>query len=142
MGTKSYLKKIKIADSDLCNLCGSDSETILHLFVHCPVVKDLWTNVLKWIEKKLLVKIYLDAATIIFGCHMPNDYFWSLNFILMIAKQYIFSCARNKIKINIFHLQQVIKEKYEEQNCLAFLNCQEHFFSKKWIVWKELFTNL
>ena len=35
LGTRSYLYKIKIADLNLCGLCGSESETIVHIFTEC-----------------------------------------------------------------------------------------------------------
>ena len=35
LGTRSYLYKIKIADSYLCGLCGSECEKIVHIFTEC-----------------------------------------------------------------------------------------------------------
>ena len=72
LGTRSYLYKIKITDSNLCGLCGSHSETITHLFVECPKVKDLWTNISKWFENKLSIKIELDTPSKILGCRMST----------------------------------------------------------------------
>ena len=60
------------------------------------------------------MKFELDTATKLLGYHVQNEHFWPLNFI-MIARQYIFSCVRNKDRINIFILQQIAKEKLEEQ---------------------------
>ena len=63
LGTRSYLYKIKIADSNLCGLCGSENETIVHIFTECSNVKELWINIVSWIENKLSVKFELDTAT-------------------------------------------------------------------------------
>ena len=60
----------------------------------------------------------------------------------MITRQYIFSCVRNKERINIFRLQQIAKEKFEEQESLANINGQEQLFIRKWMFWKELFSGL
>ena len=142
LGTRSYLYKIKIADSNLCGLCGSENETIVHIFTECSNVKELWINIVSWIENKLSAKFELDTATKLLGYHVQNEHFWQLNFILMITRQYIFSCVRNKARINIFRLQQIAKEKFEEQESLANINGQEQLFIRKWMFWKELFSGL
>ena len=53
------------------------------------------------------------------GYNVQNEHFWPLNLFLIIARQYIFSCVRNKERINIFRLQQIAKEKFDEQESLA-----------------------
>ena len=37
-----YLHRLKLVDSQLCAFCKRDLETIDHLFVECPCVKELW----------------------------------------------------------------------------------------------------
>ena len=142
LGTRSYLYKIKMANSNLCGLCGSESETMIHMFTQCPKVKELWINIFSWIEHKLSVKLELDTVAKVLGYPTQNEHFWPLNFILMITKQYIFSCCKNKEKTNIFSLQQIAKQKFEEQKSLANVNCQDQLFAKKWALWKDLFIGL
>ena len=142
LGTNSYLYKIKIANTNLCRLCGNENESILHLFVECPKVKELWKNIATWFEYKLSITVELDTATKILGYHIRDEHFWPLNFVLIIAKHYVFYCARNNENLNIFRLQQIIKSKFEEQEALARLNCEDQLFSKKWSSWICLFNNL
>ena len=142
LGTNNYLYKTKIANTNLCRLCGNENESILHLFVECPKVKELWKNILTWFQYKVSITVELNINTKILGYHIRDENFWPLNFILLIAKHYIFYCARNNESLNIFCLQQLTKGKFEEQEALARLNCQLQLFLEKWSFWICLFNDL
>ena len=51
LGTNEYLNKLKISDSNLCSLCGNQSESIRYLFSYCIESNELWINVKNWIKK-------------------------------------------------------------------------------------------
>ena len=53
LGTNHFLKKIKITNNDLCQICGEQAETLVHLFSECEKVCDLWYNVKTWIRSKI-----------------------------------------------------------------------------------------
>ena len=50
--TQRYLFLIKISNSSMCTFCGSEPETISHLFWDCPFVQRFWADVLQWIHEK------------------------------------------------------------------------------------------
>ena len=131
-----------MADSNLCGLCGSDRETMIHIFTQYPIVKELWINILCWIEHKLSVKLEGDTVAKALGYPTQNEQFWPFDFILMITKQYILSCCKNKEKTNIFVLQQIAKQKIKEQKSLSNVNCQDQLFLKRWVLGKDLFIGL
>ena len=56
--------------------------------------------------------IKLNELDFIFGYQKHDENFWSLNFILLITRSYIFHCSKYKHDVNIYHLQNLIKEKY------------------------------
>ena len=47
------LYKMTIAESPLCSLCGNDTETILHLFVHCSITQNLCKQMQNWLSNIL-----------------------------------------------------------------------------------------
>ena len=53
LGTKDYLFKMKIVDSNQCRLCGQNAETIQHLFSQCEIVENLWAEIKQWIKRKV-----------------------------------------------------------------------------------------
>ena len=77
----------------------------------------------------------------ILGCLEPLPYFWPLNFILLIMR-YIFTRTRLLGDLNIYHLQQIMKNRYLEQECLSKLNCTAKEFPKNESAWKILFQEI
>lgn len=48
--TADRRKRHALQDSDECALCSQDSEMVEHLFLHCPVAKQVRWNVLSTIQ--------------------------------------------------------------------------------------------
>ena len=138
LGTKDHLHKLNFSESYTCLICGQQHKNITHLFARCQIVLDLWKNI-TWFELKLSIKIKLNELDFIFGYQKYDQNVWSLNFILLITQSYIFHCSKYRHDFNIYHLKNLIKEKYLEQNTLSKLNNTQHIFSKKWSTWKILF---
>ena len=142
LGTQDHLYKLNLSESFTCGICGQQPQNITHLFARCQIVLDLWKNITKWFELKLSIKIKLNELDFIFGYQKHDENFWSLNFILLITRSYIFHYSKYKHDVNIYHLQNLIKEKYLEQHTLSKLNNTQHIFSKKWLTWKSLQTDV
>ena len=98
---------------------------MIYMFTQCPKVKELWINILSWIEHKLSVKLEFDTVAKVLGYPTQNEHFWPLNFVLMITKQYIFSCRKNKEKTFLVcsKLQNKNKNKNLSQMSIVKINC-------------------
>ena len=141
LDTREYLFKLKINDSSICSFCQSNPESISHLFTQCPYVKELWKNVSIWIEKKLQVGITLNDNVKILGYHVHDEHFWPVNFVLMISRYYIYICSKRRFNLNIFHLQEMVKRKYEEEKYVWETKSLTDFFTNRWLIWEQLFIN-
>ena len=53
LGTKDYLKKIKITEADKCGLCKNSVESIFHLFSLCDESSLIWDGIRQWVKIKL-----------------------------------------------------------------------------------------
>ena len=142
LGTNDYLKKTNISQTDECNLCWQDIQNIKHLFSECTKVKCLWQNLRNWIANKIGVNITLDSVTKILGYLQFDQYFWPLNFILIITRKYIFWCCRNNFPFDIYFLQKEVKRKYSEQETLYKIKGCGNIFSKRWSLWKNIFNDI
>ena len=142
IGTYDYMYKMKISDSNLCGLCKIESETIIHLFSECIKVKDLWKNICTWVESKINLKINLTHTIKTLGYFIQDEHFWPLNFILIVTRKYIFTCSKKENNLNIYHLQKMIKERFQEQESLCKVSMRHHTFENNWIVWKHIFKNI
>ena len=120
LDTNDYLFKIKVSDINLCRLCKEYPETTVHLFVQCPQVISLWNNIVQWIKSRLHIPIGFTKARKILGYEHYDQHFWPLNFLLLIFRKYIFLCAKNNYKPNIYFLQKMCEYKFNEQNVYQY----------------------
>ena len=142
LGVQEHLFKIKIADTDRCRLCGDQKESIIHLFSECTKSAALWENLAFWINSTLFIGIDLTKIDKILGYAKTDTKFWPLNLILSVTRHYIFTCAKENRQLNIYHLQNLMKKIYIEQETLSKLNCKSKSFEKNWLVWKNIFVNI
>ena len=77
---------MKLVDSKVCGFCNEDLEDIIHVFVDCPCVKNLWSRVEFMLTQYVHKGISLKRETVLFG--FPKS-FTLLNHIILITKKYI-----------------------------------------------------
>ena len=97
LGTKDYLKKLKIDMNNACSFCGMYDENLEHLFCKCREVTQLWDNIQQWINNKLGENLVLTNLMKLHGYLQNDQKFWPLNLILMITRKYIFWCTKKPI---------------------------------------------
>lgn len=105
---------MKIKPTELCTFCNMESETIIHLFWECPIVKNLITN-LKESFRKCDVKWNLDCKSFILGTKKEMH----LNMFCLEIKRYIFLCKKKGIVPTIQGL------KCSFQFALSIIKCTE-----------------
>ena len=115
IGVNSFLHKIKISESPLCSFCGEVEETIEHLFWDCIHVQLFWSNVCNQCIK---IDFKLSGPIVFFGYTAKLNH--PLNFFLLNAKHYIFSCKFNNTK----PIVSVFKKKFK------FLLSVEEYITK------------
>ena len=137
LGTRDVLFKTKIHDTDLCRLCGDESETLLHLFFTCPKTIMLLNGLKEWIMSKSGCMLILNTQNFLLGYIGPE--FIPINFILFHTKYYIFQCALRLQTLSIVSLKQKLKSAYFEQKMAAELNHLSDKFKVNWSRWSPMF---
>jgi hypothetical protein len=84
--TNTFLVKIGIKNSDLCNFCKNASDSILHYIWLCPVVKLFWNRIKTWLEE------IFDMANIVFITNVNECPFEIIEFVMLFTKYYIHCC--------------------------------------------------
>ena len=101
-----FLLKCKIVNSSLCDFCNMNEETVKHLFWECPVSRNFWNRLELFLHNKgFSIDLNFDIIT------FYSTKYQIFNFIILLAKYFIFS---NKYKKNIPDLGRYstyIKEK-------------------------------
>ena len=139
LATRSYLFKLKIVDSNTCGICDNSVETIQHLFIQCSNVQTLWSSILEWIKEKINQNYVLGEANKLFGYLVQDQNFLPMNFILILTREYIFLCAKQKQLPKMDHLKIILKKRYYEQKYILIINSKENSFEESWSLWKPLF---
>ena len=135
--TNTFLYKIKYIESNICDLCHSQPETLEHLFFDCPKVLDVWKETELWIQDKG-EHIKFDKQTVLFGIfNSKGNKTTFANWLIINVKYYIYVSKIQKIKPSIYALLNIIKDKIHIEKYILYKNCQFEEFEKYWAPWSR-----
>ena len=112
IATNEFLCRIGVKSSPMCNFCNQESQDLLHLFCHCPVVKKFWNEVNTWLCELDVLVFPLSMIDICFGVQSRNDF---VNSIIFYAKYFIYRCKHSDkiISFRLFQKEISFLEKVE-----------------------------
>ena len=119
--TNSFLNKIGIIPSPACSFCGELNESLEHFFICCRYTKDFWAEVIKWFDNQGVKIEHLSDKDIMFGILRCEDELF-INHILIVAKQYLYSCRQNKSLPSIKVFNSKIKMIHQLETMIAKSN--------------------
>ena len=97
VATNKMLFKYNLANSNLCDFCSMEIETVNHLFWICIHTQTFWSKIKQCLSSKN-INITLDLKNITFGIQEKCRYKLVLNFIILSAKYFIYiNKCRNSI---------------------------------------------
>ena len=134
--TNSFLNKIGIFPSPACSFCGEMNESLEHFFISCRYTKDFWAEVIKWCNNQGVKIKHLSEKDIMFGILRCEDELL-INHILIIAKQYLYSCRQNKSLPSIKVLNLKIKTIHQLETMIAKSNNKLKAHNMKWDKYKK-----
>ena len=134
--TNSFLNKIGIIPSPACSFCGEMNESLEHFFISCRYTKDFWAEVIKWFDNQGVKIKHLSEKDIMFGILRCEDELL-INHILIIAKQYLYSCRQNKSLPSIKVLNLKIKTIHQLETMIAKSNNKLKAHNMKWDKYKN-----
>ena len=111
----SFLHKYCSVPSSLCDFCFMTRDSLSHMFWECHIIQAFWRNVTVFLQNKLSINTELSYKKISF-CNdsYPNvngkDKSVSINFILFLAKYFIFKCKNRKETPCMFQFEISISE--------------------------------
>lgn len=65
--SKTKLNRIFESVSPMCDRCGRAEGSLSHLFWHCPVLDNFWSDIFNWFSKQYKINIQPDCNLAIFG---------------------------------------------------------------------------
>ena len=103
--TNIQLYKWKLKNNEYCSFCQNERETVLHLFVQCPIVKELWQSVMDNLSIRYQVEmICINPENVILNRIVVQKKNHILNFVCLLLKQFIYRqrCLNEPIHSAIF----------------------------------------
>lgn len=111
----NYMLKFKKDINTNCSFCGSQPETVIHLFWLCPHTKELWADLSRFTIDYLTKDFVLHWKNVVFGFHdlfqKEGKCCFLINLFLFLAKFFIHKCKYTK-KIPSFIIFQKEIELY------------------------------
>ena len=135
---RKWLNILTVVDSDLCTMCG-DVDDIEHFLYLCPTTRVFWEHLEKWWNRLSPCNVTLTLKHILFGIYYDLKYFAEINFIIILAKYYIYIKKHYKEQICFFTFLSHLKYKLMIEEYAHKINNTTEIFQKKW---KNIFDEL
>ena len=139
--TNRFVSKFMTNQNDLCEFCGSHSETIQHIMWHCPKVRVFWKELLNIINSRCphVKNLVFNESLILFGQCTTNKIDKICQLIILMAK---FSIYRSKVQKTNLNVKHFIKEIYHRYNVEMHIHDDSDKFQLSWAPYSQLFKSL
>ena len=127
--TNTKLFKTEFITEDKCSFCKSDSETLSHLLFDCIKTKSFWRDFESYFYSLPKEFVHLTLKDVIIGIIITECPL--LNYLLLIAKIYLWDCRRTQILPNITGFKLKVKNKFETEKYVCMKNNK---LNKKWLI--------
>jgi len=132
--TRKYLYDCKLAEDPLCSFCNENVQTIQHLFWQCEIVQTFWS----FFERHLYDNcshcntLKLTEKLVLFGCNNNVVTDFGFDYILVVAKFFIYKCYMSGSLPNLQAFLAVLKRRHSELEYLAYVTGSYPDFTRCW----------
>ena len=139
IGTNIVLKSMRLRVDDLCSFCSLERENIEHLFVNCIHVTNFWQTLLTCLKNIEVVdtNFNLEKDTILLGCTKNHNISNVFNYVILVAKFYIYKSRCEGSLPNLFSFRYYLHDKYCVERYIAMKNLSIDKFDRDWQGWKK-----
>ena len=133
---RSLLYKMKISESRLCLFC-KELESLPHMLVDCPHIRDFWNSVLLVWNKQNNENYLFDEFSIMYGYHPENPGTFIFNYFILLSKRHVFLSKIDGNSPDICLFLETLKDKLAILRSIANSKGQEVKFKH---IWKPLLS--
>ena len=144
LATNTYLFKIRIADTELCNFCKIQPESLEHLFWDCPISHVFWEELTEWIKSNCyhVINLRLNKQDVLFGITNKIRTDRILNLIILLAKNYLYKMRLSNKTLYINNFKQDFLFHYKNYKYIAQINCEQERFNEEWQPYRTLVQSI
>jgi exonuclease III/hemoglobin-like flavoprotein len=130
LATNTYLKKIGKIESDKCDYCETEKETIYHVLYDCIKINKFWKELQIWLKTNFLFQLDLEPCDLILGTSNQNS---AMHNVIMYAKYFIYKTKFHTNKnLTVDAFVNYFQRIYEVEKYLATLKGKLEFFERMW----------
>ncbi|KAH3746366.1 hypothetical protein DPMN_180773 [Dreissena polymorpha] len=133
IATNKYLFKCKLSNSNLCDFCSENIETIEHLFWECKHIQPIWNQLISFLEQQQL-NVKLSFLIVSFGINSLKSIDGNniVNFMVILMKYFILNMKYKKQVPNFNCFVHSLKLKIQIEKEIALSNDTLQIFEQKW----------
>jgi hypothetical protein len=144
LGTNTVLHNMGLATSNSCTFCGLEKENIQHLLWSCTFVQQFWINLQNVVVNKCshAASLHFTEHLVLFGCDkliVTDDV---IDFLIVLAKMYIYKCKMNK-ELPLYEIFLItLKNRYVIEKYIASIQMCIDDFCVLWQLYLPLFDGI
>ena len=135
--TNDFLLKCNLVQSNLCDFCNMNIETVKHLFWECVFTQHFWNELANVLNAQNL-NISITFRTMTFGVIKSNYKQYMINHVILSAKYFIYICKLQKTLPIIYHFKRYLKNEIELEKQIALNHNKIESHNLKWQQLNEL----
>ena len=129
---RKWLTDINITQSNKCETC-ENIDTIEHYIYFCNPVKNIWGQIEKWWNNISECKVILTKKHVIFGIYYDLKYFKAINYVILLAKLYIYKQKLNNSILSFDNFVLYLKYNLKVEQYICEKNGDKIKFEKTWL---------
>ena len=140
LATNTILKEMKVTQSNKCNLCKVEKDSILHGLWECQSVRTFWNELLDLIRMHCTHahNLILNEKLIILGIDNSLKSDEVLEYIILCAKFYLYQCKNEKTEPKLAVFKKRLRQKYEVELHNNKLKMTAFQFSIDWMPYMSM----
>ena len=138
--TRKYLNMCKIVDSPNCLFCDVFEESLCHLFWECCHVKKFWIDLEDMLKRNCYncARFTFKEELVIFGASTNITTDKAIDFLILLAKFYIYKCRFIETIPNCVSFILILKKRLEIERISAIRRNKFSQFQMMWYPYRKL----
>ena len=138
--TNSVLLSMKVTDTNKCNFCSTEKDSIYHYLWQCTHAQSFWDDFVNFLKEKCpnCTRLCVTDMLVLFGVDSTITTDIGFDFILLHAKFFIYKCRFNKTKPRLQTFLQQLKQTYAIDEYVSKIEMSYNKFLLKWMPYTVL----
>jgi hypothetical protein len=129
----------RLTEDSNCTYCSAH-DCLSHFFFDCPVAKEFWIQVSKWIFNTMDITIPIKKIDVLFGIPSYDQFMLCLNLVILYGKWHIYTCKKNGKRPFLLNFLLELKSVLNIERYIMITQDSIEKFTEKWrILYEVLF---